>query len=119
MRRFAHNSQTRQAPLLGQGGVAAERTGWFVQLPINRWIGRTAFLMLRAVALALRARLRPLRKLRDIFLMAHPPRLDQGLLPNYFRSHRRDLGGDLNHESKNRTGFQNPLHAIRSDWGLG
>jgi hypothetical protein len=35
-------------------------------------------LLLRAIALALRARLRRLWRLRDIFLLAHPPLLGQG-----------------------------------------
>jgi hypothetical protein len=56
-----------------------ERTGWFDQLPI---IGGfiEPLLMLRAVALALRARLRLPRRLRDILLLgaATPPFSKEG-----------------------------------------
>ena len=51
-----------------------ERTGWFVQLQMIGGFNEPLF-MLRAIALALRARLRPTWKLRDIFLLgaATPP----------------------------------------------
>ena len=54
-----------------------ERTGRFVQLPINRWLNQP-LLMLRAGALAQRVRLRELRALREIYLIAQPPLLGQG-----------------------------------------
>jgi hypothetical protein len=54
-----------------------ERTEWFVQLPIIGGLNQP-LLRLRAVALALRARLRKLRWLREVFLIAQPPLLNQG-----------------------------------------
>jgi hypothetical protein len=58
-----------------------ERTGWLVQLPIIGGFNEP-LLMLRAIALALRARLRPLRRLRDIFLLgaSTPPYPRRGVL---------------------------------------
>src|SRR5262245_55765476 len=59
-------------PRLGQGGVDAtskppctERTGRFVPLPINRWLGRTAPST-------------PASEASHLLLMAQPPRLGQG-----------------------------------------
>ena len=73
-------------PLLREGGVDATsrrisrshlsgsgRGGWF-KLPIIVGLNQPPF-MLRAVALALRARLRELRSLREICLIAQPPLL--------------------------------------------
>src|SRR5206468_5095398 len=56
-----------------------ERTGWFVQQPIIGGLNQP-FLRLRAIALALRARLRELRSLRDILdRAATPPQPRRGV----------------------------------------
>ena len=67
-----------------------ERTGWLVQLPIIGGFNEPLF-MLRAIALALRARLRPLRRLRDIFLLgaSTPPYPRRGVLLALDRSATR------------------------------
>jgi hypothetical protein len=56
-----------------------ERTGWLVQLPIIGGFNEP-LLMRRAIALALRARLGPPRRLHDLFLLAHPLLIQGGEL---------------------------------------
>ena len=63
----------------------------------NRWLDQTTLLMLRAVALALCARLRELLWLREIFLIAQPPLLVQGgefAFLNIFATLRNSIGLD-------------------------